>query len=317
MGNESGEKPYKSFASFKDEAKADDFDAEIDNLMIPGEVFRAQARELVEQEEEKFQAIMDRASAVLDECKIKSNEIYESLQFTDKQKHEFSELWLQLLAHFKNLKKDALPDFIKQDHLDSLQENLRGVSRFNVINKLKELGTPATLDTSFEGGIVTIEISRELKRQLKDWETAKGAFMAADNASPAAVRSELQNIPWNPPANITFDVLFIDYEITDFERISNGLYQTNPEEQERLVADMDQAGYRALTFAELVALGIQRPDLNKKRNEWLCSNSILDSEIKTPRLYCDDDGKRRLNAGDYWIEWNKPNRRFRYLFVAK
>ncbi len=167
--------------------------------------------------------------------------------------------------------------------------------------KLKETGSPARPDLSFEGGSISLEITPTVQEQLKDWNTARKAYEDADS-TPTWIYDELKNIPWAPPANTSLDVLVL----------SQG--ETTPQQRDTLVAHMDAAGYRPLTFSELVALGISRPDLNK-RNEILNTyeKHTLGGVSLAPFLYWRGVG-RRLDAGWVDVEWDELGR---FLFVRK
>jgi len=77
---------------------------------------------------------------------------------------------------------------------------------------------------------------------------------------------------------------------------------------------MNEKGYRPLIFSELVALGILRPDLNK-RKEYLTTyeKHSLDGNPRVPFLYW-LGGERRLRANDVSLDWFERNR---FLFVRK
>ena len=89
---------------------------------------------------------------------------------------------------------------------------------------------------------------------------------------------------------------------------------TKPQERDKLVEDMDKAGYRPLEFPELIALGILKPEYNK-RNEILNTYKkyTLGGELLVPFLNW-SGGLRRLYASrcdDVWLG------RYRFLFVRK
>lgn len=167
---------------------------------------------------------------------------------------------------------------------------------------LKEIGTPATLDESFEGGIIALEIDKKTLESLKTWDKAKDAYKKADNASPSWIWDELDNIPYTPPTSSSYGVLVLNHG------------ETTPAQRDKLVADLDKKGFRPLEFSELVALGIMKPEYNK-RNEILNTYKkySLGGDSQAPFLDW-GGGERVLSAGGVsggWVE------RGRFVFVRK
>jgi hypothetical protein len=180
------------------------------------------------------------------------------------------------------------------------QAKLLQIIEFN--KAFKETGSPARLDVAIEGGIVPLELTQDNLESLQNYETAIKAYEKADGGSPSWVWEPLQNIPWTPPNRRSLAVHILDHG------------RTNEAERDQLVADMDNAGYRVLTFSELVALGVSKPELNK-RDEILNTyeKHTLHGGSRVPYLYWDGGG-RRLRALHADADWGAH---YRFLFVRK
>jgi hypothetical protein len=146
--------------------------------------------------------------------------------------------------------------------------------------KLKEIGSPATPDMSFEGGFIGLEITKNLADTLSTWNGIQKAYQDADYGSPSYVWDELDGIPYTPLHVANRDILVLNHK------------RTTPQERDTLVENMNKIGYRPLTFLELVALGITKPEYNK-RNEILNTYKkfSLVGELRVP--YLDWDGDKR------------------------
>ena len=187
-------------------------------------------------------------------------------------------------------------DFREEQHQSKLPQLIE------LAQRLKETGSLAIPDLSFEGGSVSIEITPTLREQLKDWDTAKIAYEKADNSSPSWIYDELKNIPWKQPTASSLDILVLNHG------------KTTPQDRDVLVTQMDNAGYRPLTLAELIALGITRPELNK-RDEILNTYEKHTLAGVSQAPFLDFVGGRRdlraYDASDDWGDWS------RFLFVRK
>jgi hypothetical protein len=194
-----------------------------------------------------------------------------------------------LKSDLEKLLKEASPD-VHKDTPESIKK------------LLKEIGTPATLDESFEGGIIRVEIDKNTQEALKTWNKAKDAYEKADNASPSWVWDELKNIPYTPPTSSSLGVLVLNHK------------ETTSQQRDKLVEDLDKKGFRPLEFSELVALGIMKPEYNK-RNEILNTYKkySLDGDSRAPCLDW-DGGTRELSAGGVSGDWDE---RGRFVFVRK
>ena len=155
---------------------------------------------------------------------------------------------------------------------------------------------------SFEGGTISLEITPMLREQLKDWNTVKATYEAADNSSPSRIFPELNDIPWKQPNATSLDVLVLNHG------------QTILKDPDTLVTQMDAAGYRPLTLPELMALGITRPEFNKRSERLITyEKHTLEGDLRTPCLDF-DNGKRNLHAHGVNYDWRI---RYRFLFVRK
>ncbi len=201
--------------------------------------------------------------------------------------------------------KNSVEEDDKADLVLSREEKLKieiGIITEEIIDLLKESGTHATLDTSFEGGVVSIDVTPELQGQFTNWELAKAAFEAADNGSPSRIYNHFEIIPWKPPTNTHFDILVLNHG------------KTITKERNTLVSHMETLGYRPLTVAELMLVGIARPDLIK-RKEVLNSyeKHRVDDMLVSPYLHW--DGLRNLSvSGQFAPDWSEIHR---FLFVRK
>ena len=198
---------------------------------------------------------------------------------------------------FENKKKRAdilkseLESLLKQVTPEKLHDTPESIKKL-----LEEIGTPATLDESFEGGIIALEIDTNTQEALKTWNKAKDAYKGADNASPSWIWDELDNIPYTPPTSSSYSVLVLNHG------------ETTPQERDKLVEDLDKKGFRPLEFSELVALGIMKPEYNK-RNEVLNTYKkySLDGDSQAPCLRW-RGSSRRLSAGGVSGGWDEHDR---------
>ena len=191
--------------------------------------------------------------------------------------------------------KISFVDFREEKNKQKLPQIIAFVQTF------KETGSPARLDVAIGGGIVPLEINPKTLELLRTYESAVAAYKAADG-SLASVSDKLKKIPWGHPEFNSLDVYIMNYG------------ETNSRQREQMVADMDKAGYRPLTFVELVALGIVRPDLNK-RDEILNTYEIypLGGDPRVPYLYW-NSVRRGLSASTLRMPGYGLNR---FLFVRK
>jgi len=172
-----------------------------------------------------------------------------------------------------------------------------------ITKRLKEIGSPAVLDESFgEKGIVSIDITPELREQLKDWLTARATYEAADNGSPSYIWDALKDYSYEPPTTTSLDVVVLNHGAT------------TPQDRDTMVSHMDSLGYRPLTLAELIALGVLKPELNK-RSEILNTYKphTLVGYSRTPYLRWSGDN-RALNVSFASDGWGGPSR---FLFTRK
>lgn len=210
-----------------------------------------------------------------------------------------------LVTDFTNLREDTevyvedtgtkltLFDFRNEKNKDKLPKLLE------LAQAIKESGSPARPDLSFEGGIVSIAIPQE---KLKDLSTALQAYKDADGGSPSWIWDGLNKIPYTQPTDSSLEVIVLNHG------------KTIPEQRDRLVSDMDKVGYRPLEFSELVALGIVKPELNK-RNEVLNTYKKyqLEGRLLAPLLRWRGDA-RFLFADRVVLDWGGLSR---FVFARK
>ena len=194
-----------------------------------------------------------------------------------------------LRLDLEKLLKEASPD-VRKDTPESIKK------------LLKEIGTPATLDESFEGGIIALEIDKKTLESLKTWDKAKDAYEKADNASPSWVWPELDNIQYTAPTSSSLGVLVLNHG------------ETTPQQRDKLVEDLDKKGFRPLEFSELVALGIMKPEYNK-RNEILNTYKKYSLVGYSLAPFLNWGGGRRYL--DALVVSNVWDERFRCVFVRK
>jgi hypothetical protein len=187
-------------------------------------------------------------------------------------------------------------DFREKDNQKKLPQLLE------LAKAIKQSGSPARPDLSFEGGIVHIEINKDIQESLATWNKAKKAYTNTDNKSPSYIWDKLDNIPYIKPITTSLDIIVLNHS------------KTTQEERDRLVTDMDKVGYRPLEFSELVALGIIKPELNK-RNKYLNTyrKYSLGGFVQSPSLRWVAD-KRGLGASGVSSGWDEHDR---FLFVRK
>ncbi|HMO78500.1 MAG TPA: AAA family ATPase [Candidatus Paceibacterota bacterium] len=192
--------------------------------------------------------------------------------------------------------------------IDSLLKTVKPIETVTIAEspdsiqeRLKTLGSRAEVDTTIEGGLISFTITPEVQKALQSYSTAKEAYNKADGI-PTFIVSDLRGMPWKQLTSNNLNVLVLNHG------------QTTPTERDQMVTHMDTLGYRPLTLSELMALGIMRPDLNK-RVEILNTYDIhvLDGIRHAPCLYW-DGSRRLLDANDVS---DVCGDRSRFLFVRK
>ena len=206
---------------------------------------------------------------------------------------------------------------VKQDikqAIHTLEKASKQKSPDEIDSLLKGLGSPASLDRSFEGGIVSLKITPELKVKLQSYDTAKEALKSAD-ATTVSIGSDMEKISklpdiWTAITKDTLDILILNHPVDTTTQV------TTEAERDILTEKMDKLGYRPLELSELIALGILKPEFTKDgRNEVLNSMKkySLGGHDHVPCLFRSGD-ERRLGADwspSDWGDWS------RFLFVRK
>ncbi len=174
----------------------------------------------------------------------------------------------------------------------------RRVTPEEIIALLKESGSKAELDTSFEGGIVSIDIPPD----ITDWATAAEAFKAADNGSPSHLWQELGKDNWTQPEAEHLDIIVLSYNNDPSIRQSS----------EAIVADMEHLGLRPLTVEEMLVAAILEPKFTKSDMQFVgLTQYWCNFVFLYPRLW-HGVGGRGLVGSNY--EWGGENR---FLCVRK
>jgi hypothetical protein len=168
--------------------------------------------------------------------------------------------------------------------------------------KLKETGSLAVPDLSFEGGIIDIQFDPE---KIKDRQSAWRSFKEADNNSPSYIWPEWEKGEWKPPEGNNIEIVVLSYNNDPNTRKSS----------DKIVADMDRLGFRPLTLEETTLAGILEPKFTKTSSKYfvgLTQYTRVGSAC-VPNLYR-DGGVRDLDGNGWDSEWNAW---YCFLFVRK
>ncbi len=169
-----------------------------------------------------------------------------------------------------------------------------------MIRIIKESGSPAILDTFFEGGVVPVTTSLELREALKDFSSAKMAYASADNGSLSNMAPGLNKMPLLPLDSFNFNTIILSHSK------ESSLQMT----LEDTLTDIDNLDLRPATFAELIALAIVKPEFNK-RSEYLIALGTT-AAVKEDVLYFPIlgwDGRTRLLTWGQWTGgWSSRRR---------
>ena len=166
---------------------------------------------------------------------------------------------------------------------------------------IKESGSPARPDLSFEGGIVSVDID---EAKLKDIKTALQSHKEADNNSDSWAWLEWINAPYTKP-KLPLEAIILSYNKDTKVR----------ESSDRIVEDMDRLNLRPATLEEMIALGIVKPEFNKRGDIYLVglTKYALGGVSRVPSLLW--SGVRRRLGGDRWgVGWGGS---FRFVCVSK
>lgn len=196
--------------------------------------------------------------------------------------------------------KIIIIDFREDKHKSKLPQLIE------LAKAISETGCAARPDMSFEGGIISVEISQKLREQLKDWKTAQNAYTEIDIA-PASISNKLKQIQWQPPTTESLNILVVNPQPNSRLTFSH--------RRNVLVSEMDKMGYRPLMLSELTALGIAKPHLTKY-DGLLASYEKhgLFNKIWVPFIVWDRNNKRYLETLEETVEWDDS---YRLLFIRK
>ena len=170
--------------------------------------------------------------------------------------------------------------------------------------RLKETGSPARPDLSFEGGIVRVDVPKE---KLKDLPTALQSYKDADNKSSPWVWDKWKKMTsYKAPEATHLDVIILSYNADPTTRASS----------DKIVEDMDKAGLRPATIAELIALGITHPEFNKRADTYLVglgTKEVLGGCLCVPGLDW-GGGERGLDRFRWTGGWSEH---YRFVCLRK
>lgn len=192
--------------------------------------------------------------------------------------------------------KITIIDFREDKHKNKLPQLLE------LVQSIKEAGSPARPDLAMEGGVVHVRIDHE---KVKDIATAIQSFKDADNGSRSYVWDEWIKAPHTPLASLSFDVVTLSYNADPNTRRSS----------EKILEDMDKLGLRPLTLEEMIATGITHPEFTKDISRYFIglTKYSLGGDSYVPNL-CRYGVKRGLNWYGWGLEWNEDGR---FLAVCK
>lgn len=163
---------------------------------------------------------------------------------------------------------------------------------------IKESGSSARPDMSFEGGIVSVTLDTE---KLKDRDTAFQSYENADSHSPSWIWSEWRKMKsYQAPETLPLEAIILSYNNDPKIRQSS----------DAIVADMEKMNLRPATIAELIALGIIKPGFNKRSDVYLVglgTQESLGGNSYVPVLSWGGD-KRDLSRNRWSGEWNEHSR---------
>ncbi len=127
------------------------------------------------------------------------------------------------------------------------------------------------IDTSYDGGVVLINMSLELVRELGSYE---GALNAGKSLRTRAYidPAMLASATWSSPESASFDV----FVLSPFEGPEVDIHE--------VVAEMRILGYRPLTLSEMTAFLILRFELIKKGDPLLTFEPLLPDGTHIPCL---------------------------------
>lgn len=165
--------------------------------------------------------------------------------------------------------------------------------------KLKEVGSPARPDLSFEGGIVRIQFQREM---IQSKETAFKYFESADNNSPFYILQEWrEREEWQPPTGEQLEIVVLSYDADPNTR----------QLSDEIVADMDRLGLRPLTLEEMTLAGIVEQKFTKTPSKYFVGLTPYSTRVP---VLLQSVGKRHL----YWDLWDIVwDNECRFLCVRK
>lgn len=164
--------------------------------------------------------------------------------------HDFTDINEHTQVYYEDTgKKVMLLDFREEKNQAKLPQLI------DLAQKLKSTGSPARLDMSFEGGIVSVDVPLE---NVKDLSMVLQSYKSSNFFKQFSyIWGELGNLEVTPiGSRLTspqFKTIILSYNKDSNVRNSS----------EKIVADMKKLGYRPPTLEEMILAGIAEPNLAK------------------------------------------------------
>ncbi len=186
---------------------------------------------------------------------------------------------------------------LTQEEVEVVTEHHRIIPE-EITALLEEAGSPAVLDRSIKGGVVSIDIPP----QITEWSSAQIAFETTDNGSPVSIWQGWTDRFWESPSVAHLDIIALSYNAS--RNIGESL--------DYVLADLNRIGLRLLTAEEMILTGIAEPIFsNTKGISFIGAKYTFGPEPYYPVMR-KKEGKRELHwlAGNLWDD-------MRFLCVRK
>ncbi len=170
----------------------------------------------------------------------------------------------------------------------------------SIIKLLRESESPAELDTSFKGGVVSIENPPS----IMDWKTAKAFFRAIDKGSEFHITEEWTDRVWNQPQMEHFNIIVLSYNNAPTIRQSYFA----------IIDDMERVGLRPLTVEEMAIAGALEPKFTRKEHTYFVGLTSYTLNAPCVPVLFQSSFERRLSYCNRDTPWNDDDR---FLCVLK
>lgn len=160
-------------------------------------------------------------------------------------------------------------------------------------NNLKESGSLARPDMSFEGGIVPFDLDREMLETLQSWKTVQKAFIHPH------VWEDIIDVPLPLLLNPVFEVYVFSYS----DDLETG------KSSDAIIADMEKTGFRPATITELTVFGIMHPHLYEQEKSLVALGTKVyrDNDHIVPVIDWSGLSRSDLYAMRWTEEWDKSH----------